>query len=218
MFTNYEFMQFVESGIAQVIFTFLMVFCIAYLSLFKSTALGKHKGTNTLIAAVMGIVVVVPHILGIYPSGYDPVSVLGKISQGFAILFLGILIALFALTLIMNDPKKAIMNFNYTIPASILLLVYIANALPHLFSFALLAGIIIGLISLILGTSNKTGFYLMTVLIALFIIDWAFGWPNQLPAFLSFIEDESVQAVLIVILIFFLIFASIVGKDQQTTI
>ncbi|MEK6853222.1 MAG: hypothetical protein AABX64_00920 [Nanoarchaeota archaeon] len=65
-------------GVMDFLLPFILVFTIVYavtarLSLFKD-----HKNFQVIIALVLALIFVVPHITGTYPLGYDPVQVMNE--------------------------------------------------------------------------------------------------------------------------------------------
>lgn len=66
-------------GIADVLMPFILVFTIVYAVLQKSKLLGKDsKKFNVIIALAIGFSVVVPHVMGRYPGGYDVVEIMNE--------------------------------------------------------------------------------------------------------------------------------------------
>ena len=63
-------------GILDFILPFILVFTIVYAVLQKIKLLGDNKNFNVVVALVMGLLFVVPHVMGLYPLGYDPVQVM----------------------------------------------------------------------------------------------------------------------------------------------
>ncbi|MBT4538782.1 hypothetical protein HOI26_02620 [Candidatus Woesearchaeota archaeon] len=63
-------------GILEFLLPFLLVFTIIYAVAEKSKILGEKKAYNVVLAVIFGLLFVLPHQLGIYPLGYDPVAVL----------------------------------------------------------------------------------------------------------------------------------------------
>ena len=56
---------------------FILVFTITFAILQKSEILGpKSKNFNVVVALVLGLLFVIPHITGTYPLGYDPVQIM----------------------------------------------------------------------------------------------------------------------------------------------
>jgi hypothetical protein len=66
-------------GVLDFILPFILVFTITYAILQKAKILGDgKKNFNVVVAFVLGLLFVVPHVLGTYPLGYDPVQVLNE--------------------------------------------------------------------------------------------------------------------------------------------
>ena len=63
-------------GILDFILPFILVFTIVFAVLQKAKILGENKNFNVVVALVLGLLFVLPHVMGIYPLGYDPVQVL----------------------------------------------------------------------------------------------------------------------------------------------
>ena len=79
----YEFQYFIETleawGIADVLLPFLLIFTIVFAILQRSEILGKDKKNfNVIIALVIGLSVVIPHVLDTYPSGLDVVDIINE--------------------------------------------------------------------------------------------------------------------------------------------
>ncbi len=65
-------------GIMDFLLPFILVFTIVFAVMQKTKILGDHKQFNVIIALVLGLLFVVPHIIGSYPLGYDPVQVMNE--------------------------------------------------------------------------------------------------------------------------------------------
>ena len=64
-------------GVLDFFLPFILVFTIVYATLAKVKILGEGKKQfNIIVALVLALLFVVPHILGTYPLGYDPVAVM----------------------------------------------------------------------------------------------------------------------------------------------
>lgn len=89
-------------GFMDVMLPFLLIFTIIFAVLEKTKILGEEKrNMNTAIALIFGLIIVIPHITGNLPAGYDPVLVINSAlpSVGLvvvAIISLMILIGVFA--------------------------------------------------------------------------------------------------------------------------
>ncbi len=76
---TYYFEQF---GVLDFLLPFLLVFTIAFAILQKIQLLGDAKASgkkyHIIVAFALGLAFVVPHIMGTYPLGYDPVQVMNE--------------------------------------------------------------------------------------------------------------------------------------------
>lgn len=63
-------------GVMDFLLPFILVFTIVFAVMQKTKILGDKKNYNVIIALVLGLLFVVPHLTGNYPLGYDPVQVM----------------------------------------------------------------------------------------------------------------------------------------------
>lgn len=63
-------------GVMDFLLPFILVFTIVFAVLRKTHLLGDRKNFDVIISLVLGLTFVVPHVMGTYPLGYDPVAVL----------------------------------------------------------------------------------------------------------------------------------------------
>lgn len=75
-----EFGRTLESwGIVDVLLPFLLIFTIIFAVLEKTKILGEEKrNMNSAIALIFSLIVVIPHITGNLPAGYDPVVIINS--------------------------------------------------------------------------------------------------------------------------------------------
>lgn len=64
-------------GVLDFLLPFVLVFTIVFAVLEKTKILGK-KNFNVIVALVLALLFVVPHITGSYPLGYDPVQIMNE--------------------------------------------------------------------------------------------------------------------------------------------
>ncbi|MBI2666802.1 hypothetical protein HYX13_04275 [Candidatus Woesearchaeota archaeon] len=74
-----------EYGVLDFLLPFILVFTIVFAILQKTNILGAKKNFNVIIALVLGLLFVVPHIIGSYPLGYDPVIILNQTLPSIAL-------------------------------------------------------------------------------------------------------------------------------------
>ena len=88
-------------GLTDVMLPFLLIFVIVYAILQKTRILGEsRKNLNVIIALVSGLLVVIPHITGRFPTNQDPVLIMNQALPQVsivlvAVVFLLILIGVF---------------------------------------------------------------------------------------------------------------------------
>ena len=96
-----NFVRLLDQWNIQVLLVFLLVFVIVYAILQKSRILGESKkNLNTIVALIVGLLVVIPHVTGRFPPNADPVLIIGDALPSIsivlvAIIFLLILIGVF---------------------------------------------------------------------------------------------------------------------------
>ncbi len=75
-FTGF-FEYLAELGILDSLLPFLLIFAIVFAILQKATIFGKDKkNINMVVALIIALAVVIPHISGLYPEGADVVNVM----------------------------------------------------------------------------------------------------------------------------------------------
>ncbi len=150
-------------GITDVILPFLLIYTVTFAILQKIKILGEEsKRFNVIIALVLGLSVVIPHVLGLYPS-----------------------------------PHADVVNI-------------INNALPNVSVFIIAIIMLFLLIGLWGGKAKwkgagTTSVTIVSLIIMIYIFARAAGWTGQLPYWLYFLEDPNTQALLIVVIIFFIV-------------
>lgn len=91
-----------EIGIADVILPFILVFTIVFAVLQKTKILGEdpqndnkpRKNFNSVIALVMGLAVVIPHITGSYPANADIVNIVNQALPNISVVLIAVVMML----------------------------------------------------------------------------------------------------------------------------
>ena len=65
-------------GVMDFLLPFLLVFTIVFAVMQRTKILGDKKNYNVIVALILALLFVVPHITGSYPLGYDPVQVMNE--------------------------------------------------------------------------------------------------------------------------------------------
>ncbi|HLC97300.1 MAG TPA: hypothetical protein VJC21_00775 [Candidatus Nanoarchaeia archaeon] len=87
-------------GIIDFFLPFIIVFTIVFAVLQKAKILGeptKVGKMNAVIALVLGLLFVVPHVTGTYPSGYDPVQIMNEALPGISLVGIAVIFSLILL-------------------------------------------------------------------------------------------------------------------------
>ena len=95
--TNFvELFEIMESwGMLDVLLPFLLIFTVVFAVLQKAKIFGADsKKFNVVIALVLGMVVVIPHILGTYPAGQDAVLIINNLLPNVALVLVAIIMVL----------------------------------------------------------------------------------------------------------------------------
>ncbi len=88
---------FQQYGLLDVLLPFLLVFTIIFAVLQKSKILGEKKQFNVIIALVVAITFIAPHISGGYPTGYDPVLIVNQALPGISLVAVAVIMLLLLL-------------------------------------------------------------------------------------------------------------------------
>lgn len=96
------FQRLYNMGLYDVMLPFLLVFVIVFATLQKSNILGEGndgRKYNAIIAMVMGLLVVIPHVIGMYPANRDPVLILANVLPNVSVILVAILSFFFLISL-----------------------------------------------------------------------------------------------------------------------
>lgn len=114
-------------GIMDFLLPFLLVFTIVFAVLQKTEILGKDKKNfNVVIALVLALIFIVPHMTGTYPGGYDPVEVINEALPSISLVAVAAIMLLLLMGIFGGDFAKAAIPFIAI--AAIIFVVYIFGA------------------------------------------------------------------------------------------
>ena len=93
--------RIVESyGVLDFFIPFILVFTIVFAILQQSKILGeKSKNFNVVVALVLGLLFVIPHMTGQYPPGYDPVEIMNEALPSISLVGVSIIMVMILLGL-----------------------------------------------------------------------------------------------------------------------
>jgi len=90
-----------QMGVVDVILPFIIVFTIVFAALQKSLILGKEsKKFNIVIALVMGMAVIVPHVMHIYPPQQDVVEIMNSALPNVSLIAIAFIMVMLLLGII----------------------------------------------------------------------------------------------------------------------
>jgi len=79
-------------GFVDVFLPFLLIFTVIFAILEKTKILGEgKKNMNSGIAIIFALLVVVPHVTGNFPAGYDPVQIINAALPTISLLVVAII-------------------------------------------------------------------------------------------------------------------------------
>ncbi|MBT3297400.1 hypothetical protein HN385_00590 [archaeon] len=94
-------------GVVDFLLPFLLVFTIIFAVMQKTKILGDKKQFNVIIALVLGLLFVTPHITGSYPLGYDPVQVMNSALPSISLVAIAAIMLLLLMGIFSTDFSKA---------------------------------------------------------------------------------------------------------------
>ena len=101
---------FQSYGILDFLLPFLLVFTIIFAVLQKIKLFGDdQKNFNVVIALVLGLLFVAPHMAGTYPAGYDPVQVLNEALPSVSLVAVAAIMLLLLLGIFGRDLGESLM-------------------------------------------------------------------------------------------------------------
>ena len=93
-------------GMTDALLPFLLIFTILFAMLQKTKILGAgKKNFNVMVALIISLLVVIPHITGSYPPGKDIVEILNTALPNVSILVVAILMGLLLIGLLGGEAK-----------------------------------------------------------------------------------------------------------------
>jgi len=161
-----------QAGVADVLLPFLLVFTLVFAIMEKTELFGKEKkNVHIIVALVMGLAVVIPHVTGMYSQQTDVVNII----------------------------NSALPNISVGIIAVVMLLLLLGLWGGTNFAESKATGWMIGI----------------AMLFVIFVFVNAAGYFQNLPSWLYFLEDPSTQALIIIVIVFFVLMAYITKEPGE---
>ena len=90
-----QFARMLDQWNIQVVLIFLLIFVIIYAILQKTRILGDgKKNLNIMVAVIVGLLVIIPHVTGRFPPNADPVVIIGDALPSISIVLVAIIFLL----------------------------------------------------------------------------------------------------------------------------
>src|SRR3989338_7097050 len=93
-------------GVVDFLLPFILVFTIVFAVMQRTKILGENKNYNVIIALVLGLLFVIPHITGSYPLGYDPVAVMNQSLPSISLVAIASIMLLLLMGIFITDFSK----------------------------------------------------------------------------------------------------------------
>ena len=91
-------------GLVDVLLPFLLIFTIIFAVLEKTKILGEEKrNMNVAISIIFALIVVVPHVTGNFPAGYDPVAILNSALPSVSLVVVAVIALMILLGVFAHD-------------------------------------------------------------------------------------------------------------------
>ena len=201
-----RFVEILENwGLSDVMLPFLLVFVVFFAILQKVNILGEDKRKyNLIVALVIALMVIVPHVTGMYPDGKDPVEIFNEAIPSISIV---IVAAIGVLILIGTLGGKVAMNPMYATGGVLLTAAFIyVVSVDHVVA-PLVLGVSVALL-IVNFFSRETKIEgiaqgisaIFAFVVVLFFFGRSKGWFHQLP---DWVTNPIYHGVIIFMLIVF---------------
>lgn len=103
-----QFFQDIEHnfGMIDALLPFLLIFTVIFAVLQKSNILGEGKRNfNVVVATVLSLMAVIPHVLGSYPPGRDVIEIMNSALPQVTIVGVAIIMALLLIGILGGEAK-----------------------------------------------------------------------------------------------------------------
>lgn len=89
--------QLEQFGLVDAVLPFILIFAILFTIINKTKVLGEQKNVHMIVALVISLLVIIPHVLGTYPPGSDVVSIINTALPNVSLLIVIVVSALILL-------------------------------------------------------------------------------------------------------------------------
>lgn len=99
--------QLEKFGLLDAALPFILIFAVIFTVTNKTKVLGEKRSIHTLVALVIALLVVLPHVLGTYPPGQDVVNIINSALPNVSLVIV-IIVAALILVGIFRPEKEGI--------------------------------------------------------------------------------------------------------------
>jgi len=200
-----EFVEIVNSwGLRDVMLPFLLVFVIFFAILAKTKVLGEDKKKyNLVVALVIALLVVIPHVLDKYPENFDPVDIMSEALPSISIVIVAAIGALIIIGAFGGEvvTKPAHLTGGVIIMGAVIYTIFVYPSLsPILLAVALIFVIVTAFSNPHKDKSNyvQAAISIGAFVVVLYFFGIARGWFGEIPQWLT---DPLYQGVIITVII-----------------
>ncbi len=215
-----EFVGIVNSwGLRDVMLPFLLVFVVFFAILAKTRILGEDKKKyNLILALVIALLVVIPHVINKYPPNFDPVDIMNEALPNISIV---IVAAVGALLIIGSFGGQVTTRPAYLTGGVIVIgaVIYTIFVYPTLSPLLLAIAIIFVIATAFSGPpkEEKLNYVQAAISIGAFVVVLYFfgiarGWFQELPQWL---EDPLYQGVIVSVIIIGVLVGYIASSEKS---
>jgi len=134
------FQMLVDWGFVDAILPFILIFVLIFailqkVGMFKTDATTPDRRINGILAMVIAAMVVVPHIVGLYPQGSDPIVMINQFLPGTAVLLVAILAVILLLGLAGAEIPSTFQWVIALVAIGILLFTILMSVVPGFFPY-----------------------------------------------------------------------------------
>ena len=131
--------QLESFGLSDVILPFLLIFTVVFAILQKIKPFGedadRQKGYNIIIALVMALSVVIPHVMGYYPADADIVNIINKALPQVSIILVAVLMVILIIGLFGGKPEWGSSMSGWVAIAATVVILYIFGRAAGWFNY-----------------------------------------------------------------------------------
>jgi len=214
-----EFVKVMESwGLRDVMLPFLLVFVIFFAILAKVRIFGEGKKKyNLIVALVVALLVVIPHVLDRYPANFDPVDIMNEALPNISIVIVAAIAALIIIGAFGGQvaTRPAYLTGGVILLGAVIYVIFVYPSLsPLLLAIALVFVIATAFSNPSSDKSNyvQGGITIGAFVVVLYFFGVAQGWFGKLP---DWLEDPIYQGVIVTVLIVGTLIAYVASSEKS---